>query len=184
MQKNTSLFKILSIDGGGVRGIIPAKILQFLEEVTGQPIHKLFDLIVGTSTGGIITLGLTCPNQAKEARYSAKEIIDIYIEHATHIFQKSFLRKITTGAGLWGAKYDRSHFDEILQQIFGDVLFTQALCPIVIPTYSLLKERPNLFSSRVALENKVELLKMCANYIVFPEKPDSSERINGLIFRF
>ncbi len=52
------LIKVLSIDGGGIRGIVPAVILSELERVTQQPIAKLFDLIAGTSSGGILALGL------------------------------------------------------------------------------------------------------------------------------
>ena len=53
--------RILSIDGGGIRGVIPAMILARIESLTGKPIAELFDLIAGTSTGGILTLGLTKP---------------------------------------------------------------------------------------------------------------------------
>ena len=61
-------FKLLSIDGGGVRGIIPAIILAEIEKRTGKRICELFDLIAGTSTGGILTLGLTKPNSGPSAR--------------------------------------------------------------------------------------------------------------------
>ena len=53
---------ILSIDGGGIRGIIPARILELIEAKTGRPIASLFDMVAGTSTGGILALGLTKPN--------------------------------------------------------------------------------------------------------------------------
>lgn len=157
MEEKQGTFRILSIDGGGVRGIIAARILQALEEMANKPIHQMFDLIVGTSTGGIIALALACPNQNQNAKYSAKQLVDVYRLHAADIFKKSFLRKIVTGGGLWGAKYDRSSFDSVLNQIFEDALFSQALCPLVIPTYSLLKGQPNLFSSRVALQNNTTL---------------------------
>ena len=55
------MLKVLSIDGGGIRGIIPATVLMQLEQLTGRPTHQLFDLMAGTSTGGILTLALTCP---------------------------------------------------------------------------------------------------------------------------
>ncbi|HXH54258.1 MAG TPA: CBASS cGAMP-activated phospholipase [Gammaproteobacteria bacterium] len=157
MEEAQSIFRILSIDGGGIRGIIAARILQSLEEIANKPIHQLFDLIVGTSTGGIIALALTCPNQAQNAKFSAKQLVDIYRLQAGDIFKKSFLRKIITGGGLWGAKYDRTSFDSFLNQIFEDSLFSQALCPLVIPTYSLLKGQPNLFSSRETLQNNIAL---------------------------
>jgi patatin-like phospholipase/acyl hydrolase len=56
------LIKVLSIDGGGIRGIIPAMVLAEIEKRTNKPISELFHLIAGTSTGGIITLGLTKPD--------------------------------------------------------------------------------------------------------------------------
>jgi patatin-like phospholipase/acyl hydrolase len=157
MQYNQSAFRVLSIDGGGIRGIIPARILQALEEIANKPIYQLFDLIVGTSTGGIIALALTCPNKDQKVKYSAKEIINFYILNVNNIFEKSFLRTLATGGGLWGAKYDRRNFDAVLSEIFGDCLLSQALCPLVIPTYSLTKGKPNLFCSRGALQNNSNL---------------------------
>ena len=68
------IWRILSIDGGGIRGIIPVTILASIEERTGKPISQLFDLIAGTSTGGILALGLTKPNSAGEPEYSAHDL--------------------------------------------------------------------------------------------------------------
>ena len=58
-------FNILSIDGGGIRGIIPAMILADIERRTGHRIAEMFDMIAGTSTGGILALGLTVPEEPK-----------------------------------------------------------------------------------------------------------------------
>lgn len=90
-------YRILSIDGGGIRGFIPAIILSFLEKDTGgYKISELFDLIVGTSTGGIIGLGLTVPKDEKEEikspEYSAAELADIYYDEKNA--QKIFTPKI------------------------------------------------------------------------------------------
>lgn len=78
------MFKILSIDGGGIRGIIPAKILALAEQElqrTGQAnrICDYFDLICGTSTGGIIAIGLALG-------MPASEILSLYRDHAREIF--------------------------------------------------------------------------------------------------
>src|SRR4051812_47080385 len=54
-------YTVLAVDGGGIRGVVPARVLQAIEERTGRPAADLFDLIAGTSTGGIIALGLTRP---------------------------------------------------------------------------------------------------------------------------
>ena len=67
------IFKVLSIDGGGIRGLIPAMILEVIEAKVG-PVCKTFDLIAGPSTGGIIALGLTRPREPvnDEQRHTAR----------------------------------------------------------------------------------------------------------------
>ena len=150
-------FRILSIDGGGVRGIIPARFLQALEEMSQQPIHTLFDLIVGTSTGGLVALGLTCPNQKHSGpQYRAKNIVDFYLKESASIFKGSLLRNMRTGVGLWGAKYDRKPLDAILENFFGDVRLSEALSKVVLPTYSLIEKAPHLFSSTEARDTKID----------------------------
>src|SRR5262245_56690378 len=67
---------ILSIDGGGIRGIIPARILAFIEQETKKRICELFDLVIGTTTGGILALGLTKPSP--KWPYEANDLIDFY----------------------------------------------------------------------------------------------------------
>ena len=63
---NRQIRRILSIDGGGIKGTMPAAFLAGLEEDLGQPIGCYFDLIAGTSTGGIIALGLGLGRTARE----------------------------------------------------------------------------------------------------------------------
>lgn len=79
------MLKVLSIDGGGIRGIIPATVLMQLEQLTGRPTHQLFDLIVGTSTGGILALALTCPQRGGVAK-SAAEARSLYLDRGGDIF--------------------------------------------------------------------------------------------------
>ena len=80
--------RILSLDGGGVRGLVPALILAEIEERTGRPIYQQFDLIVGTSTGSILALGLTRPSDADARRpaFAAKDLVQLYRAHAARIF--------------------------------------------------------------------------------------------------
>lgn len=77
--------RALAIDGGGIRGIIPATILGAIESATGRQIFELFDVIVGTSTGGILALGLTCP-QANGRPQTALELRSIYLDRGSSIF--------------------------------------------------------------------------------------------------
>jgi hypothetical protein len=79
-------FRVLAIDGGGIRGIIPARVLVELERLCAAPTHKLFDLIAGTSTGGIIALGLTRPGPSAAPMYTAAETLALYVQHGGDIF--------------------------------------------------------------------------------------------------
>ena len=87
---------VLSIDGGGIRGIIPAMVLHHLETATGHPAADLFDLMVGTSTGGILALGLAQPDPEKPAksRYSARDLADLYANRGSQIFGKNIWRQL------------------------------------------------------------------------------------------
>ncbi|XP_042518308.1 patatin-like protein 2 [Macadamia integrifolia] len=104
---NKKLVTILSIDGGGVRGIIPATILAFLEselqKLDGEQarIADYFDLIAGTSTGGLITAMLTAPNQMHPPRplFAAEYIKEFYKQECPHIFSNE-KAKPTTNEGV------------------------------------------------------------------------------------
>ena len=144
--------RILCLGGGGVRGVITARILQALEEQTEQSIHNLFDIILGTSTGGIIGLGLTMPHPEcpSKAMYKAEHFVQFYLKQSRRIFQKSIWRMLISGFGLWGARYDRKYLDEALEEVFQENKLTQALCPVGVLSYSLEKQLPRLWSSYVA----------------------------------
>jgi len=77
--------RVLSIDGGGIRGVLPASVLAELEHLTGRQIFELFDYIVGTSTGGILAISLTCP-RAGGRPMSATEALSLYIDHGQTLF--------------------------------------------------------------------------------------------------
>ena len=80
---------ILSIDGGGIRGIIPAAILvELAKRLEGLPLHQAFDMIAGTSTGGIIAAGLKCPAPDAEetAGGTAADLLALYVDHGGQTF--------------------------------------------------------------------------------------------------
>lgn len=80
-------FRVLSIDGGGIHGVIPATILAYIEQRSGAPACELFDLLVGTSTGGILALGLTAPNPHGKPKFSAQDLDGLYRTNAGRIFE-------------------------------------------------------------------------------------------------
>src|SRR5579872_3889517 len=87
---NEKSIKVLAIDGGGIRGIIPAVILGELQKRLGKDLWQAFDLIAGTSTGGIIALGIgTGCNNGKP--YSPEQLVNLYVQNGPAIFKKGLL---------------------------------------------------------------------------------------------
>lgn len=165
-------FKILSIDGGGIRGIIPCKILSYLEDQLDLPLHHYFDLIAGTSTGGIITMGLTMPNNEGENKYTAKDLLSLYKNDGWQIFYKrksDFISSVKPVFGktvdkLFQNPYESEGIEEILHKKFGEAKLSESLTNILITTYGLEEGRPFYFLSRLAKikENEDFLLKRIA----------------------
>ena len=106
-------FKVLAVDGGGIRGIIPALVLAEIEARTKRPISELFDLVAGTSTGGIIALGLVKPGADGKAEKSATDIVNIYRQTGTKIFPQTFLQGLHVGL-VRGAKYAAAGLESVV----------------------------------------------------------------------
>jgi patatin-like phospholipase/acyl hydrolase len=150
-------YKILSIDGGGIRGIIPCTILKFLEENTGNSISDMFNVIAGTSTGGIIGLGLTLPDEYGRNKFSAKDMLDLYLGHGEEIFpakRKDILSRIS--GALFDKPYDASGIEGLLKEYFGDSKLKDALTNLLITTYAIEEGKPFYFSSRLAQTDENE----------------------------
>jgi patatin-like phospholipase/acyl hydrolase len=146
--------KVLSIDGGGIRGIIPAMLLAEIEGRTGRRIAEMFDLVAGTSTGGILALGLTKPGQDSEPEYSAKKLIELYETEGGKIFSIPVWHRIHSGWGLAEEKYPSTGIDEVALEYFGDVRLAQALKEVLIPAYEIEKRGPWFFKRWEALDSK------------------------------
>ncbi|CAK9875539.1 unnamed protein product [Sphagnum jensenii] len=150
---------ILSIDGGGVRGLIPATILTELEgrlqrlDGAERRLVDYFDLIAGTSTGGLITAMITTPSTEDRTRplFTAKEVTNFYKKYAAKIFPPtkgpfSQLRKSI--ASLTGPKYKARGLDELMDEYFAsDPHLSDALTSIIIPSFDLKVQQPVFFSS-------------------------------------
>lgn len=152
-----SLVTVLSIDGGGVRGIIPGTILAFLEsklqELDGEEarIADYFDVIAGTSTGGLVTTMLTAPDKNHRPLFSAKDINDFYLKQSPKIFPQKGLGLFGLKSGFFsaisGPKYDGKYLHSIVKDILGDTKLHQTLTNVVIPTFDIKLLQPTIFSS-------------------------------------
>ncbi|KAK2967556.1 hypothetical protein RJ640_030427, partial [Escallonia rubra] len=149
------LITVLSIDGGGIRGIIPGVILAYLElqlqELDGEDarIADYFDVIAGTSTGGLVTAMLTAPNENKRPLYAAKDITPFYIQHSPKIFpQISFLPTVNKlFKAMIGPRYNGKYLRKLVRGILGDARLHQTLTSVVIPTFDIKNLQPTIFSS-------------------------------------
>lgn len=139
--------KILSIDGGGIKGVIPALILAEIEHKLGKPIAKVFDLIAGTSSGGITTLGLTVAGENNQPKFSASDMADFYLQFGDQIFHRSFWRGITTVAGYTEERYSHEPLEDLLKRYLGDALLGSALSRVLISSYNIEHRTPFFFKS-------------------------------------
>ena len=149
--------KILSICGGGIRGVIPARILKEIENRTRKPICELFDLIVGTSTGGILAAGLTTPESRDGGGpHTAEEMLGFYTGHGREIFSRSLWQGITSVGGLSDEKYDAAPLEGLLYDKLGDAELKDTLRDIVVTSYDIEKRKPYFFKTSRARENAGE----------------------------
>lgn len=160
-------YKILSIDGGGIRGIIPAIILDEIEKRTGKPICQLFNLIAGSSTGGILTAGLTKPDPHNKHQpyFKAQDLIDIYRKHGERIFYEWFLMRSLKIDDILQAKYSSKGKGEVLAKFLGDTPLQDALTELFITSYDIELRTPIFFVNNIENQKRGEnFRKICEGY--------------------
>ncbi len=149
-------FKILSIDGGGIRGIIPAMILTEIEKRTGKQIAEMFDLVAGTSTGGILALGLNKPGSDNKPAFTAEELVKLYDEEGPSIFSRSVWHRIRAIGNAVEEKYPSESIEGVLEQYFGDAVLSQSIADVLVTSYEIEQRRPFFFKSHKAKKNPEE----------------------------
>lgn len=153
--------RILSLDGGGMRGIIPATVIKYVEkkliEVSGNKNSRIadyFDLIVGTSTGGILTCFYLMPPESVDKRapttqYTASEALDFYVNKGYEIFNASKFNK-------WGGlrtvinstRFSATNIERIFKETFGNATIAELIKPCLVTAYNLNKKQAIFFNSR------------------------------------
>ena len=137
--------KVLSIDGGGIRGIIPATILAEIEQRTSRPTASLFDLMAGTSTGGIISLALSRDGGGGVPKYRALDLLDLYVNRGPEIFSRSFWQGVSSVAGLTEEKYSQRPLEGILKEYFDEAPLSAALTRVLVSSYEIETRSPFFF---------------------------------------
>ncbi|KAK4752780.1 hypothetical protein SAY87_021578 [Trapa incisa] len=153
-----NLITILSIDGGGIRGLIPGTILSFLEselqKLDGEDVRlaDYFDVIAGTSTGGLVTAMITSPDENNRPLYAAKDIKDFYLSNSAKIFpQCSWPWPLAPLAKLYkaltGPQYNGKYLHKLIKDKLGNRRLHQTLTNVVIPTFDIKSLQPTIFST-------------------------------------
>ena len=147
------LVKVLSIDGGGIRGILPAMVLSEIEKRTGRRVSALFDLVAGTSTGGILALALTRPSESRTPAYTAADLVKLYEDEGPRIFSRSVWHEIRSVGSLLADKYPAAGIEEVLDKYLGDTRLRDALTNVMVTSYDIEARRPMFFKSWLAKQD-------------------------------
>ncbi len=134
--------RVLAIDGGGIRGLIPALVLAEFERRSGRPISDLFDLMAGTSTGGILVCALCAPEPLP-----ASEVVTLYEEEGPRIFDRSLAQRIRSADGLLDEKYDDAALDRALERFLGDKRLRDTRPHLIVPAYDTAAPGPYFFKT-------------------------------------
>lgn len=126
---------VLVMDAGGIRGYMTLHMIAYIEKISGYRCNEIFDLISGTSFGGLATALLS-------SGYSAEQIIHAIDEHGPKIFDKKFYRN-----GLILSKYSDRYLNEVLEQYFKNDRVHSTICNILIPVYNTSDKKTELIKN-------------------------------------
>ena len=154
MENRTLNFQILSLDGGGIKGLFSAAVLAHLQDDLNVKIVDHFDLITGTSTGGLIAIALSIG-------MSPKEIVRFYVDNGTKIFTKS---KASGIKKFFGSKYNSEGLEASIKECFENKKLFHCKKRLVIPSYNIGEDDVYLFKTphheRLTRDWKVPLWKV------------------------
>ncbi|WP_455382789.1 patatin-like phospholipase family protein [Salinispira pacifica] len=162
--------RILSIDGGGVRGLIPSLVLEEIQRRLRsrgnmRPFHRIFDLMAGTSAGGIIALGLSLPEVDPggkgfvrgKAALDISKITALFSARGLDIFPRGGLANLRSILQAFGEKYSADSLESMMAGLFGDVTIHDALTNLLITSYDIEERGPHMFKKRPKRRDKADL---------------------------
>lgn len=157
--------RILSIEGGGIRGILSASFLSDLEQKLKEKsndfnscISDYFDLIVGTSTGGILSCLFLLDDGYKRPKYKAEEIVSLYRNLGKQVFERSLYDIVTKVDGIVDEKYDASNLENAIKEIFGDSKMSHLLKPAMVTSYDIKGRKAFFFRTEKCNEDQKDHL--------------------------
>lgn len=143
---------VLSIDGGGVKGIVPTLLLKEIERRADvNHVTELFDVMAGTSTGALIAIMLNIPVlETGKPRYTLGNIQHFYEHLAEKVFTRSYYRYWTTFGGWTSAKYSAEELERQLKQFMNGTRMSQTIKHVLVPAFNLKNRRMKFFRTSQA----------------------------------
>lgn len=139
--------RVLAIDGGGVRAMLPARVLAELEWLTAKPTAELFDIVAATSSGALLAAALTLTDGEGRARYRAEEVMELLTSRAAELFGGG-------GRRWWSRPFPGGHprhraesLERLLDECLGQAPFGRTLCRMIVPAYDIDAAGPLVFDS-------------------------------------
>ncbi|CAF3591109.1 unnamed protein product [Rotaria socialis] len=152
VERKFEQFNVLSIDGVGIRGLIPAVWMSELERRTNLVSSSMFHMMAGTSTGAIVAAGLALPDKfdKKRPRYKATDIVELYTNHSNRVFSRAPL--ISYWCGL-GSKYTEEGRKSLFNEYFEDSRLSESLTDLIVTTVNSESNTTESFRRSFALED-------------------------------
>lgn len=151
-------FRILSLDGGGIKGVFTAAFLAEIERMSGKRLADYFDLIAGTSTGAIIAIGLGIG-------LSGSELLNFYVSNGPTIFPSIGLKDRLWSGVRWfvGGKHDPEPLKKALKSAFGDKKLSDSRSRLVIPAFNAVDGSITVFKTAHCKHFKQDHLRTCVD---------------------
>ncbi len=153
-------YRILSLDGGGIRGLMTAVWLTELEKQLGAPLRQHFDLVAGTSTGSILACGVS-------HGIPAEEIVDMYVKRGRDVFPGTASRlwsrvRRTFREGVSAPKYSPDGLQKVLKRVFKEASFGKlAIKPTLVTSYNTLTREAIVFKNTKAAYQSLKIWEVC-----------------------
>lgn len=135
--------RVLCVDGGGIRGIIPAAFLRSYEDIKGR-IGLHFDMMAGTSTGGLIAafLSVRSEKHRDSPAHSAEQLVQLYFDHAETIFPGRVAQGVRR---IWGPKHRADGLQTVLRSRLREARLADSLCELVVPSFDRITAEEFIF---------------------------------------
>jgi len=167
------VYRILALDGGGIRGLLTAVWLSRLEDVLAKPLWESFDLIAGTSTGALLGASVA-------SGIPAQKVVSLYKERGPEIFEK---RSFAGFRQRWcGPKYTGIGLERVADDVFGSSCLGDLKTRLLVTSYDIFRSRAVVFDSAEPEDQQREVRQVCRASVAAPTFfPPSQQRVAGVM---